>query len=213
VGGCTDKHFARGWCRKHYARWKRNGDLALRHVNVGLCSVDECERPAERRKMCRPHYRRWMKYGDATTPTPAPKREDPCARWLAKVQKTDDCWLWTGAKTHGGYGSFWSGDRLVLAHRWSYEHFVGPIGDTILDHLCRVRSCVRPDHLEPVSARENLMRGNTAAARNAAKTHCPQGHPYDEVNTYRDKRGRRSCNACRRAAVARYEQRLRGEQL
>jgi hypothetical protein len=68
-----------------------------------------------------------------------------------------------------------------------------------LDHLCRVRGCVNPKHLEPVTHRENLMRGESWSAVNARKTHCPEGHPYDETNTYIDGKGRRRCRECARA--------------
>lgn len=83
-------------------------------------------------------------------------------------------------------------------HRVAYKEFVGPIADeVVLDHLCRNRACVNVAHLEPTTDRVNILRGDTIAARNAAKTHCPQGHPYDEVNTYvrRDGKGR-ECKAC-----------------
>lgn len=132
------------------------------------------------------------------------------------------CWLFTGADRNGdGYGAFNVGDksegtyRLRSAHRVSYEIFVGPIPEGLhLDHLCRVRCCVNPAHLEPVTCRENLRRGigtgsgvvadkDTAARRGnvAAKraiTHCPRGHEYDEENTYHHPNGTRHCRACYR---------------
>ncbi|MGC0251548.1 HNH endonuclease signature motif containing protein [Pseudactinotalea sp. Z1748] len=76
--------------------------------------------------------------------------------------------------------------RTMGAHRVSYEAFVGPIPDgLVIDHLCRVRECVNPDHLDVVKQRENIMRSPIAlGALNAAKTHCPQGHEYSPENTY-----------------------------
>lgn len=129
-------------------------------------------------------------------------RRDPIDRFAEKIKKTEqDCWLWTGSGTVGGYPSFWSGERFVLAHRWSYEHFIGAIPDgLVLDHLCRVKRCVNPAHLDPVTQRENVMRSIGPTSINAAKTHCPRGHPYDEANTYvypRD--GSRRCRTCIRA--------------
>lgn len=118
------------------------------------------------------------------------------------------CWLWTGADTvKGGYKRMTTtGGRHVLAHRWAYELLVGavPVGLT-LDHLCRNPACVNPRHLEPVTMRENSLRAaSSLAAINVAKTHCPQGHPYDDTNTYRMPAGGRDCRTCVRERGARY---------
>ena len=116
-------------------------------------------------------------------------------RFWPKVDASGDCWLWTGARKPTGYGNFWSGERYVLAHRFAYEALVGEIAEGLtIDHLCRVRSCVNPDHMEPVPWEENNRRGHTIAARNAAKTRCPRGHEYD----YRSPRGVRRCTTCDR---------------
>ena len=78
----------------------------------------------------------------------------PEERFWAKVDKTDDCWLWTANRTNAGYGHFWLDRRMVLAHRFAYELLIGPIPDGLtLDHLCRVRACVNPAHLEAVTNR------------------------------------------------------------
>jgi len=121
----------------------------------------------------------------------------PITRFWEKVEKSDGCWLWTGARNSSGYGVFWlPGDRWVTAHRWHYEQMNGPIASPLqLDHLCRTRACVRLDHLEVVSARENTLRGIGLTAQEARRTHCPRGHPYDLFNTYIWK-GCRGCRAC-----------------
>ncbi|WP_229662619.1 HNH endonuclease signature motif containing protein [Nocardioides phosphati] len=128
---------------------------------------------------------------------------------MEKVVKDDnDCWLWQAKTGWQGYGLFWSGEqRTTVAHRWAWEQRNGPIPDGLqLDHLCRVRHCVNPDHLEPVTPRENVMRGDTPAARNAAKTHCARaGHPLSGPNLYISPKGARECRTCRNAASARYE--------
>jgi len=128
--------------------------------------------------------------------------------WL-KVEKTETCWLWRGAITKFGYGQTSDRGRSIPAHRAAYELEVAPIPEGLhLDHLCRVRNCVRPDHLEPVTPRVNLLRGQTNAAANAAKTECPQGHPYDEENTRFDKRrGIRHCKECGRRRTREWRQR------
>lgn len=109
----------------------------------------------------------------------------------------DECWPWTGAMQGQGYGQY--GKPMRLAHRISYEFFVGPIPEGLtLDHLCRNRQCVNPSHLEPVTRGENVLRGESLPARNARKTHCPKGHPYDDINTYvSPNTGWRQCKACR----------------
>jgi hypothetical protein len=126
-------------------------------------------------------------------------------RFLSKIQgdtlRADECWEWTASKI-GGYGRFSVGQhRTVAAHRWAYEALVGPIPDGLtLDHLCRNRACVNPAHLEPVTMRENVLRGFNPCAINARKTECPKGHPFDEVNTYRkpSRPQLRYCRTCER---------------
>lgn len=121
------------------------------------------------------------------------------ARVAAKIDFTGPCWLWTASKTGSGYGKMWwpSEQRLVPAHRIVYGLLVGPIPiGSELDHLCRTPSCVRPEHLEPVSHRVNMLRGRTAPAAHAAKTACPRGHTYDAVIP---SSGKRYCRACNQA--------------
>lgn len=109
------------------------------------------------------------------------------------------CLLWTGATTKGGYGVV-GAERptrgILYVHRLMYEWFVGPIPDgKQIDHLCRVRHCAAPAHLEAVTLRVNVLRGEGPSAQASRRTHCPQGHPYDAANTYRF-RTYRQCRAC-----------------
>jgi hypothetical protein len=122
-------------------------------------------------------------------------------RIASKIDFAGPCWLWTGQINHRwGYGYCWWEGSKRRAHRLIWTLLVGPIPDGMqLDHLCRVRHCVNPDHLEVVTAKENLRRGPTVVSTIAAtRTHCPQGHPYDEANTRYEKDGSRKCVICRR---------------
>jgi hypothetical protein len=112
-------------------------------------------------------------------------------RFWAKVDRTDGCWYWRGHIIPLGYGQFGIGNRkLVRAHRYAYEQLIGPIPDGLeLDHLCGVRHCVNPSHLEPVTHAENMRRSR--------KTHCKRGHELAGDNLYFTKRGDRGCRACR----------------
>jgi len=120
-------------------------------------------------------------------------------RFRQKIEVDEDtgCWLWTASKNWKGYGQYWLNGTSVGAHRVAYETLVRPIEpDLQLDHLCRVRHCVNPWHMQQVSCRENLMRGDTIARAHAEATHCPHGHKYEEWNTYISKCGGRICRAC-----------------
>jgi hypothetical protein len=120
-------------------------------------------------------------------------------RFWEHVEKTPYCWLWTGSLDRHGYGKVGAHGE-GLAHRLSYVLNVGPIPEGLtLDHLCRNPRCVNPAHLEPVTGRENKLRGIGFAAQNAAKEACPLGHPLSGENLY-EHGGRRGCRACRRFA-------------
>ena len=179
VHGCGEKHYGRGWCRRHYdIEWRRAGGFERQTVEVS--------------------ERFWSKVDkEAPLPLFAPH--------------LGNCWGWTAKKDKKGYGRFGLTRKQAsyLAYVWAYETEVGPVPDGLeLDHLCRVRSCVRPSHLEPVTHQENMAR-----SERAMRTHCPQGHEYTEANTDRwnGKRRCRRCHAIREAARGREKRRQRRE--
>lgn len=111
------------------------------------------------------------------------------------------CWMWMNSLTANGYGCARENGATVYAHRLSYELFVGPIPSGLqIDHLCRHRWCVNPDHMEPVTQQRNLARGFSPPAINARKDRCSSGHDYT-----RDSRGYRVCQTCQLAYSRNYE--------
>ena len=153
-----------------------------------------CQRCGEARMLLHPNMAGEMcqrcagKIGsEAAAASKKPLRD----RFEQYIDRSGACWLWTGLTQANGYGTFFVGGHSKRAHRISYELNVGPIPDGLhIDHLCRVRNCVNPDHLEPVTPLEN--------SRRAMRTHCVNGHEFTEANTYRHQ-GKRYCRTCRRA--------------
>lgn len=143
-----------------------------------------------------------------------PRLKDAAGKWINNQQSdfwamaliSGSCWLWQGQIERNGYGRAWFKGKRRSAHRLAYELTKGqiPHGLTI-DHLCRNRACINPAHLEAVSMRTNVLRGDTITAANARKTHCPRGHVYDRMNS----QGRRICRTCGRNQLRRY--RMKGK--
>ena len=147
----------------------------------------------------------------STAPQPTRRITPPLIRVVTKIDfdTTSGCWQWLGAVDSVGYSSF----RLTKtppvtkrAHRWLYELIVGPIpAGLVLDHLCRNKLCVNPDHLEPVTNAENLRR-YPGYPHNRRRTHCPQGHPYSGWNLIIEQRPQgfgRHCRECKYADTRR----------
>ena len=116
------------------------------------------------------------------------------------------CWLWLAFVAGDGYGKFWEGGANQQAHRISYGLYKKDVPkELVLDHLCRNRQCVNPEHLEIVTDRENILRGIGPSAINAKKTHCKNGHKFTAENTYfHPKRPVRDCRVCRAESMISY---------
>jgi len=124
------------------------------------------------------------------------------------MDKKRDCWEWTGSISQHGYGRLTISNnghkKTRSAHRVSYETFVGEIPDGLtIDHLCRNRKCINPNHLEAVTIKENVSRGNPLWKQEAARTHCKYGHEFTEDNMYKYKTKTggvcRNCKTCMKA--------------
>ena len=173
------------------------------------CLIPNCERSVKARGFCGAHAERIRRNGDPRAHIPIRSPESLERLW-GHVDRSGPvspfvggrCWVWT-ARVHGaGYAYLSVGGKKVRVHRLTYELLVGPIPDGLeLDHLCRVRHCVNPAHLEPVTHAVNMDRGEIRERQHEAMraiTHCPRGHAYDEANTYVNPRGERNCRACAR---------------
>jgi hypothetical protein len=226
IEDCEKVVIARDLCDKHYRKWNLYGDPLYVHPifdKTRVCVIEDCDNKQSggARGWCSKHYNRWARTGDPLG-FRKPQLTNEERFWL-KIDKNGPlpaadtlaaglgpCWVWTGFRDRFGYGDFNESGRHKRAHRYAYLLVVGDIPDGLtLDHLCRVTSCVNPEHLEPVTAKVNTLRGNSITAIQANKTHCKRGHPFSGDNLYviGGKRPGRACRTCarihRRASDAR----------
>ena len=176
IEDCAKTARARGLCINHYRRWQRHGDpLGGMHFKT-TCEVEDCTRPHDAKGFCKMHYNR-AKAG-AKADAQVGLRIRPT--FWGQVDKSGECWEWTGRLDRDGYGRFSTGEGTVLAHRISWEKARGPIGiGNVIDHLCHNTACVNPDHLREVTQFENMQNrkgpvaGGSSGYLNVHKTKTP----------------------------------------
>lgn len=131
-----------------------------------------------------------------------------------EVDSETGCWEWNGAATRAGYPLFTVRHGMQrMAYRWAYELLNGPVDRSlVMDHfVCDNKGCANPEHVRPVTQRENILRGTSPACALAAQTHCIHGHEFDRENTYYDKKNQRHCRACHRRRMRERYHRLKAE--
>lgn len=189
------------------------------------CSILDCKQPARTNGWCNKHHHRWRCHGDPNAVV-HPYGVSAEERFWSKVLKqSDGCWVWSGGVTRQGYGKFspragetWS------AHKYAWMLTGNSVPDGLqLDHCCHEpnkcvggpacvhRRRVNPSHLETTTPRINTLRGNSPAAKNAQKTHCPRGHELSGENLYIEPKGSRGCKRCRITAARAYKLRKKKE--
>ena len=134
--------------------------------------------------------------------------EDESKRFVAKYRKRGNCWIWQGKLDPDGYGVFWLRRKNRRAHRVAWFSVHGDLSEgQVINHTCRNRACVNPQHLLAVSWRESALRDTTSIAYiNSQKTHCLLGHPFDRVYS-----GQRYCSICDKARRKRLREKWKAE--
>lgn len=177
-----------------------------------MCSIPTCDVLAVARTWCHRHWKLWRRHGDPQGGKSNLKGLSAIQRFWLQIDKTDTCWLWTGNRTRLGYALFRNefGNKEAV-HVFAYRTLKEPIPAGLeIDHLCKVRHCANPQHLEAVTRQENIRRSDCPAGLHARKTHCIHGHKFSPQNTYIREHGRRRCKTC--TLRARQENRARRKQ-
>jgi len=181
-------------CHEQYrTTWKRP---------IAICK--QCQQPyareSPRQQFCTHSCSREYLRGQPRGDMPSTLKD----YFIERIDKTETCWLWTGPRQEtDGYGRFTYAGERGYAHRLAYELFIGPIPESlVIDHLCRTPLCCNPEHLEPVTDKVNVARGESPPARAMRYMQCKRGHPYTPENTMTktDKRGTvaHECRTCRK---------------
>lgn len=151
IDGCYKKNLARGWCQKHYQRWKRHGDPTLLIIR-STCSFEGCENKHHAKGFCETHYTRWWRHED---PNKVFRFEDPEDALTHRTKWVQGCRIWTGSTTHG-YGLIHIAGKTTKTHRYVWERENGPIPKGMdIDHICHNRACCRIEHLRLATRSQN----------------------------------------------------------
>jgi hypothetical protein len=174
-----------------------------------VCVFPGCGKLVVAKSHCAKHWHQFAK----ENPDKINRWTPAIDRWKQRyVVEPNGCWRWTACLGSAGYGQISDRGKTHHAHRFGYIHFKGDPGEKHLDHLCRNRWCVNPDHLEPVTLMENLLRGDrTHLKKKKFKTHCKRGHPLEEGNLYYTAEGKRFCKTCAKtdASAAHYRKKAK----
>lgn len=198
IPGCErGGRMKRGWCSMHYSRWRKFGNPLMLEASHELVASDPLHSLIAGAKASdQPCINGCNEIGRPLLCTRC------LHRFYSKAQPSDGgCWLWTGTITTDGYAMFGVKRRNRLAHRLAYEQMIGPVPEgLVLDHLCRVRNCVNPAHLDPVVQQVNVARGVGLAALTRRVGVCQRGHEMsgDNVVVIPSDPGRRRCRKCQR---------------
>lgn len=164
IDGCGEKHTARGWCKRHYYIWKRNGDpLIVKWAPRGpSCSIEGCRNKHKAYGWCENHYKRWQRHGDPEAGQQQYKT--PEEAFHARTQWDGECLIWIGSSGTGGYGAIQVDGRLEKTHRYAWERENGPIPSGFeIDHICWNTACANIEHLRVVTRQQNVS--NLSGAR------------------------------------------------
>ena len=168
VSECSNKVVARGWCSKHYQRWKIHGDPEY----VGypsVCSVEGCHAAGKiTRGLCSRHYWHLLHNGDPLGGQNKTRFNSPEESFTARTEWQGRCLVWTGSKNPQGYGLIWNGDKLVLSHRYAWERVNGPIPEGMhLDHKNHCNTaCCNPEHLRLATRHQNMANRSGRSLKN-----------------------------------------------
>lgn len=170
INGCENTTLARGWCNKHYLRWKTHGDPEYERPGRKLCLIDDCENYRYGHGYCSKHYRRWKAHGD---PLKLVQFESPKDSFETRTKWQGDCLVWTGATTNRGYGNITVDGKSQPAHRYAWTVQRGEIPDGMhIDHICHNRACVNVEHLRLATPSQNAwnhsgpQKNSTTGVRN-----------------------------------------------